>query len=234
MPKFTNPDTIENRNDYTTTTYSPTDDKKPGKNGHAVPQPRPTGQIRLAEHTPVIWQLSDGLFSLLHPGVWPSHVERSSTGSQEMTIQVKVSVQSGSRGSETTLRQLISEIERIKRYDGTVVRVTVEYPRIAMITRPQPLHEIIESMLAEADSVVSPHYRAPPRGLPYALRVQAAMRVFKDASPEFRREAERRSLGVPPRNRQEFMLQNPGIFEHFYPTRHGPLETEFLRALRLR
>ncbi len=148
-----------------------------------------------------------------------------------MTIQVKVSVQSGSRTSETTLRQLISEIERIKAYDGTVVRVTVEYPRIAMITRPQPLHEIIESMLAEADSVVSPHYRAPPRGLPYALRVQAAMRVFKDASPEFRREAERRSLGVPPRNRQEFMLQNPGIFEHFYPTRRGPLETEFLRAL---
>ncbi len=149
-----------------------------------------------------------------------------------MSINVSVTVHSGTRTSETTLRQLISEIERIKRYDGTVVRVAVEYPQVSMFTRPQPLHEIIESMLAEADSVVSPHYRAPPRGLPYALRVQAAMRVFKDASPEFRREAERRSLGSPPRNRQEHMRQNPGIFEHFYPTRRGPLETEFLSFIK--
>jgi hypothetical protein len=148
-----------------------------------------------------------------------------------MTIQVTVSVHSGNRASDTTLRQIIQEIERIKAYDGTVVRVTVEYPRISMFTRPQPLHEIIESMLAEADSVVSPHYRAPPRGLPYALRVQAAMRVFTNASPDFRREAERRSLGSAPRNRQEFMIQNPGIFEHFYPTHRGPLETEFIRSL---
>jgi hypothetical protein len=148
-----------------------------------------------------------------------------------LNIQVNVSIHSGSRTSETTLRQLISEIERIKRYDGTVVRVTVEYPRVSMFTRPQPLHEIIESMLAEADAAVSPHYTAPPRGLPYAIRIEAAMRYFRSASPDFRREAERRSLGVPPRNRQEHMRRNPEIFEHFYPTRRGPLETEFLRVI---
>ena len=148
-----------------------------------------------------------------------------------MTIQVKVTVSSGTRTSDTTLRQLISEIERIKRYDGTVVRVSVEYPSVSMFTRPQPLHEIIESMLAEADSVVSPHYTAPPRGLPYAIRIEAAMRYFLSASPEFRREAERRSMGAAARNRQEYMRQNPGIFAHFYPTRGRPLETEFLRVL---
>ncbi len=148
-----------------------------------------------------------------------------------MTIQVKVTVQSGSRTSDTTLRQLIRDIERIKSYDGTAVRVNIEYRRISMFTRPQPLYQVIERMLAEADAAVSRHYTAPPRGLPYAIRIEAAMRYFRSASPEFRREAERRSLGVPPRNRQEHMRQNPGIFEHFYPTRRGPLETEFLRAI---
>lgn len=87
-------------------------------------------------------------------------------------------------------------------------------------------------MLAEADAAVSPHYTAPPRGLPYAIRIEAAMRYFRTASPEFRREAERRSLGgVPARNRQEFMRQNPDIFQYFYPTR-GPLETEFLTLMK--
>lgn len=231
MQKITNPDTIENRNDYTTTTYRPTDYKKPGKNGHAVPQPRPTGQIRLAEHTPVIWQLSDGLFSLLHPGVWPSHVERSSRGRQELTIQVKVTASSGTRASETTLRQLIRDIQRITAYDGTTVTVRVEHPRISMFSGRKPLYQVVEQMLAEADAATSPHYLSAPRGIPFAIRLEAAMGVFRNASPEFRQEAERRSLGVSPRNRQEYMRRNPEIFEYFYPTRRGPLETEFLRAL---
>ena len=149
-----------------------------------------------------------------------------------MTIQVTVKVSSGTRTSDTTLRQLIREIERIKSYDGTVVRVTVEYPHISMFSRPQPLYQVIERMLTEADAATSPHYTAPPRGLPYALRIEAAMRYFRSASPEFRRAAEYRSLGGPARNRQEHMRQNPEIFEHFYPTRRGPLETEFLRELR--
>lgn len=148
-----------------------------------------------------------------------------------MTIQVTVKVSSHAGAADTTLRQLIRDIERIKSYDGTVVRVNIEYPRFSMFTRPQPLYQGIEHMLAEADAAVSPHYTAPPRGLPYQIRVVAAMRYFRTASPEFRREAERRSLGgVPARNRQEFMRQNPDIFQFFYPTR-GPLETAFLREL---
>ena len=148
-----------------------------------------------------------------------------------MSIQVTVKVSSESRTSDTTLRQLIREIERIKSYDGTTITVSVEPHRISMIPRPRALYEVVEQMLAEADAATSPHYTAPPRGLPFSLRVQMAMRVFKNASSEFRREAERRSLGVPPRNRQEHMRQNPGIFEYFYPTRRGPLETEFLKQL---
>lgn len=146
------------------------------------------------------------------------------------SIQVTVKVSSGTGISDTTLRQLIREIERIKSYDGTVVRVTVEYPQVSMFSRPQPLYQVIERMLTEADAATSPHYTAPPRGLPYAIRIEAAMRVFKNASPEFRREAERRSLGGPARNRQEFMGQNPELFQQFFKTR-GPLETAFLRNL---
>lgn len=148
-----------------------------------------------------------------------------------MTIQVTVKVSSHAGAADTTLRQLIRDIERIKSYDGNTVTVTVEPHRISMISKPRALYEVIEQMLAEADAAVSPHYTAPPRGLPFSLRVQMAMRVFKNASPEFRREAERRSLGgVPARNRQDFMRQNPDIFQYFYPTR-GPLETAFLRGL---
>lgn len=148
-----------------------------------------------------------------------------------MTIQVTVKVSSHAGATDTTLRQLISDIEKIKSYDGTTITVTVEPHRISMISKPRALYEVIEQMLAEADAAVSPHYTAPPRGLPFSLRVQMAMRVFKNASPDFRREAEKRSLGgVPARNRQEFMRQNPDIFQYFYRTR-GPLETAFLRAL---
>lgn len=147
-----------------------------------------------------------------------------------MTIQVTVKVSSHAGAADTTLRQLIRDIEKIKSYDGTVVRVNIEYPHISMFTRPQPLYQVIERMLAEADAATSPHYTAPPRGLPYAIRIEAAMRYFRTASPEFRREAERRSLGGPARNRQEHMRQNPELFQYFYRTR-GPLETEFLREL---
>lgn len=147
-----------------------------------------------------------------------------------MTIQVTVKVSSHSGAADTTLRQLIRDIERIKSYDGTVVRVNIEYLRISMFTRPQPLYQAIEQMLAEADAAVSPRYTAPPRGLPYAIRIEAAMRYFRTASPEFRREAERRSLcGVPARNRQEFMRQNPDIFQYFYPTR-GPLGSRLITS----
>lgn len=220
---------LRNRNDYTTTTYLPTNYKKPSKNGHAVSEPRTTGPTRLAEHTPFLWQLSTGLFSLLYPGIRPAHVERSSTGRHTMTIQVTVTVSSGNRASDTTLRQLISEIERIKSYDGTTIRVNVEHMGISLFPGSQPLHEVIERMLAEADAATSPHYTAPPRGMPFSLRVQAAMRVFESASPDFRREAERRAKGAPARNRQEHMRQNPEIFQHFYRSRG--LETEFLRFI---
>lgn len=147
-----------------------------------------------------------------------------------MSISVSVTVSAGTRTTDTTLQNLIRDIQRIKAYDGTTVTVTVEQSHISMIPRPQPLYQVVERMLAEADAAVSPHYRAPPRGLPFALRVQMAMRVFKNESPEFKREAERRSMGVPARNRQEFMLQNPEAFQIFFKTR-GALETEFLKEL---
>lgn len=148
-----------------------------------------------------------------------------------MTIQVTVKVSSHSGAADTTLQNLIRDIERIKSFDGTTINVTVESFRISMISKPRALYEVIEQMLAEADAATSPHYTAVPRGMPFSLRVQEAMRVFKNASPDFRREAERRSLGgVPARNRQEFMRQNPELFQYFYKTR-GPLETAFLRVL---
>jgi hypothetical protein len=147
-----------------------------------------------------------------------------------MTIQVTVTVSSGNRASDTTLRQLISEIERIKSYDGTTVRVNVEHMGVSLFPGSQPLHEVIERMLAEADAATSPHYTAPPRGMPFSLRVQAAMRVFESASPDFRREAERRAKGAPARNRQEYMRQNPELFQHFYRSRG--LETEFLNIIK--
>lgn len=217
------------KNDYTTNTYSPTNYKKPSKNGYAVSQPRPTGQIRLAEQPPLLWKLSARLFSLLHPGIRPSDLERSSRGRPALTIQVTVKVSSQAGAADTTLRQLIRDIEKIKSYDGTVVRVTLEHPRVSLFPGRQELPQVIESMLAQADAATSPHYTATPKGLPYQSRIEAAQRVFNSASPAFRREAEHRSLGAPARNRQEFFKQNPDFAARFYRSRG--LETEFLRAL---
>lgn len=146
-----------------------------------------------------------------------------------MTIQVTVTVHAHGRTSETSIQALIRDIERIKSYDGTVVRVTLEHPRISLFPGPQELPQVIESMLAQADAATSPHYTARPQGLPYQIRIEAAQRVFRSASPAFRREAEHRSLGTPARNRQEFFKQNPDFATRFYRSRG--LETEFLRAL---
>ena len=147
-----------------------------------------------------------------------------------MTIQVSITVHAPGRTSETSIRQLIRDIERIKSYDGTTIRVNVEHPRISLFPGRQELYQVVEQMLAEGDAATSPHYLATPQGQPYAVRVRAAMQAFSSASPEFRREAERRSMGAPARNRQEFFRQNPDFAARFYLSR-GPLETEFLRAL---
>lgn len=147
-----------------------------------------------------------------------------------MSIRFTVTVNTTQTGSSPSINQLIQEIERLKRYDGTTVHIAAGPPCISLIPQPKPLYQVVEQMLAEADAATSPHYRGSPQGLPYTLRVEAAMRAFKNASPEFRREAERRSLGVPPRNREEFFKQNPEIFEYFYGPR-PQLETEFLKRL---
>lgn len=147
-----------------------------------------------------------------------------------MTIQVTVTVHAPGRTSETSIQALIRDIERIKQYDGTVVRVTLEHAPVSLFPGPQEMHQVIESMLSQADAATSPHYTATPKGLPYAVRVQAAQRVFRSASPAFRREAEHRSLGAPARNRQEFFSQNPDFVARFYRSRG--LETEFLRVLK--
>lgn len=148
-----------------------------------------------------------------------------------MTIQVTVTVHAAGKTSETSIQALIRDIESIKRYDGTVVRVTLEHAPVSLFPGRQELPQVIESMLSQADAATSPHYTATPQGRPYAVRVRAAMQVFRSASPAFRREAEHRSLGAPARNRQEFFSQNPDFAARFYRSRSRGLETEFLRAL---
>lgn len=144
-----------------------------------------------------------------------------------MTVSLSVQVIANGRTTSTTLRQVVRDIQKIQSYHGSTVRITVEAPNWSLFPGKKPLYQVVEQMLAEADATTSPHYRAPPHGLPYPERVRAAMAAFNNGSPEFRRAAEQRSAGMPARNRQEFLKQNPELISHLYLS--GPLETEFRR-----
>ena len=136
-----------------------------------------------------------------------------------MTISLTVQVIANGTTTSTTLRQVVRDIQKIQSYHGSTVRITVETPSWSLFPAKRPLYQVVEEMLAEADATTSPHYRAPPKGLPYPERVRAAMAAFNNASLEFRRAAEQRSAGMPARNRQEFLKQNPEILVHLYRIR---------------